>query len=102
LKDVEKEPVWNKSYESDVMKKSHSRESVPCFMYWGCTVLIDKDMMVLQNHTNSEMDVQDPSGETNPTSHDASQAIIMKVEEVSDAEEEAGPVQISFPKIKSE
>jgi hypothetical protein len=35
LKDVEKKRVWNKRYESDVMKKSHSRESVSCFMYWG-------------------------------------------------------------------
>jgi hypothetical protein len=85
-----------------VVKKSHSRESVPCFIYWGCTVLIDKDMMVLQKHTNSEMEVQDPCGETNPTSRDASQAINIKVEEVSDAEEEACPVPISFPKIKAE
>jgi hypothetical protein len=59
-------------------------------------------MMILQNHTNSEMKVPDPSGETNPTSSDASQAISIKVEEVSDAEEEAGPVPISFPKIKAE
>jgi hypothetical protein len=59
-------------------------------------------MMVLQNHTNSEMEVQDPCGETNPTSRDASQAINIKVEEVSEAEEEVGPVPITFPKIKAE
>jgi hypothetical protein len=59
------------------------------------------DMMVLQNLTKSEMEVRDPCGE-NPTSHDASQAINIKVEEVSDAEEEAGPVPIPFPKIKAE
>jgi hypothetical protein len=64
--------------------------------------MIDKDMMVLQNHTNSEMEVQDPCDETNPTSRDASQGFNRKVEEVSDAEEEEGPVPISFPKIKSE
>jgi hypothetical protein len=64
--------------------------------------MIDNDMMVLQNHTNSEMEVQDPCGETNPTSLDASQAIIIKAEEVSDAEEEAGPMPISFQKIKAE
>jgi hypothetical protein len=60
------------------------------------------DMMVLQSCTNSEMEIRDPCSETTPTSCDASYAIHMKVEEVSDAEEEAGPVSISFPKIKAE
>jgi hypothetical protein len=60
-----------------------------------------KDVMVLQNRTNSRMEVRDPCCETNPTS-DASQAINIKVEKVSDAEEEEGPVPISFPKIKAE
>jgi hypothetical protein len=64
--------------------------------------MIDMDMMILQNHTNSGMEVRDPCGETDPTSRDASQAINIKVEAVSDAEEEKGPVQISFPKIKVE
>jgi hypothetical protein len=64
--------------------------------------MIGKDMMVLQNHTNSEMEVQDPCGETNTTSHDARQAINIRVEEVSDAEEEAGTVPIPFPKIKAD
>jgi hypothetical protein len=41
-------------------------------------------------------------GETNPTFWDASHAINIKVEEVSDAEEEEDPVPISFPKIKAE
>jgi hypothetical protein len=45
------------------------------------------------------MEVQDPCGEMNPTSCDASQAINIKVE---DAEEEAGPVPITFPEIKAE
>jgi hypothetical protein len=58
--------------------------------------MIEKDMMVLQKHTNSEMEVQDPCGKTNP-----SLAISIKVE-VSGAEEEEGPVPISFPKIKVE
>jgi hypothetical protein len=66
------------------------------------SALIDKDIMVLQNHTHSEMEVQDPCGETYPKSHDASQAINIKVEEVSDAEQEAGPVPITFPEIKAE
>jgi hypothetical protein len=64
--------------------------------------MIGKDMMVLQNHTNSEMEVQDPCDETKPTSHEASQAINIKVEEVSEAEEEASPVPIPFLEIKAE
>jgi hypothetical protein len=47
------------------------------------------------------MEVQDPCDETNATSHDASQAINIKVEELSDAEEEAGPMPISYPKIEA-
>jgi hypothetical protein len=58
--------------------------------------------MVLQNHTNSAMELRDPCGEPNPTTLDASQVINIKVEKVSDAEEEEGPVQITFPKIKAE
>jgi hypothetical protein len=64
--------------------------------------MIDKDVVVLQNHTNSGMELQDPCGEPNPTSGYASQAINIKVEEVSDAEEEMCPVLITSPKIKSE
>jgi hypothetical protein len=64
--------------------------------------MIDKDVMVLQNHTNSAMELWDRYGEQNPTSGDASQAINMKVEKVSDVEEEVGPVPIKFPKIKTE
>jgi hypothetical protein len=48
------------------------------------------------------MYVWDPRNEMNSTYCDASQAINVKVEEVSDAEEEEGPVPISFPKIKTE
>jgi hypothetical protein len=67
----------------------------------GCTAIIDKDIMVLQNHSKLEMDVQDPCSEMYPASCDASQAISMKVE-VSDAEEEEGPVSITFLKIKAD
>jgi hypothetical protein len=63
--------------------------------------MIDKDVMVLQDHTNSAMEVPDLCGERNPTSGDASQAIKIKFQ-VSDAEEEEGPVPISFPKLKAE
>jgi hypothetical protein len=64
--------------------------------------MIDKNVMVLQNHTNTVTEELDPCGESDPTSGDASQAINIKVEEVSDAEEEVGPVPITFPKIKTE
>jgi hypothetical protein len=85
-----------------MMKKSQSNESIPRFMQWGCGAMIDKDVMVLQNCTNSAMELRDPCGEPNPASRDASQVINIKVEEVSDAEEDEGPVPISFPKIKAE
>jgi hypothetical protein len=59
-------------------------------------------MMVLQNHTNSEKQEWDPCSETYAASGNASQAISIKVEEVSDAEEEEGPVPITFLKIKAD
>jgi hypothetical protein len=64
--------------------------------------MIDKDMMVLQIYTNLEEFVPGPCGETYPTSDDANQTMNIKAEEVSDAEEEEGPVPITFPKIKAE
>jgi hypothetical protein len=64
--------------------------------------MIYKGVMLLQNHTNSVMEVLDQCGEPNPTSGDASHAIYIKVEEVSDAGEEEGPVPITFPEIKAE
>jgi hypothetical protein len=64
--------------------------------------MIDIGVMVLQKCTKSEIEVRDPCGETTPTSGDASEAINIKVEEISDVEEETGPVPISFPKIKAE
>jgi hypothetical protein len=63
--------------------------------------MIDKDVMVLQNRTNSAMEQRDPCGEPNPTAGDASHTIYIKVE-VSDTEEEVGPVPITFPEIKAE
>jgi hypothetical protein len=63
--------------------------------------MIDKDMMVLQNQADLEKEVQGSCSETYPTSCGASQDTSIKVE-VSDAEEEEGPVPISFLKIKAE
>jgi hypothetical protein len=59
-------------------------------------------MMILQNHTNLELDVRDPSSETYPASCDASQDNSIKLEEVSEAEKEEEPVPITFLKIKME
>jgi hypothetical protein len=64
--------------------------------------MTDKDVMVLHNHTNSAMEELDPCGEPSPTSCDASQALNIKAEEVSVAEEEVSPVPITFPEIKTE
>jgi hypothetical protein len=64
--------------------------------------MIDRDVMLLQDRKNSEMGVWNDCGETNPTSGDVSEVISIKVEEVSDAEDEEGPVPITFPKMKTE
>ena len=58
--------------------------------------------MVLQNCTNSENALVGPYGETYPTPHDANQAMNVKAEAVSDAEEEEDPVPITFPEMKAE
>jgi hypothetical protein len=69
----------------------------------GFAAMIDKDVMCLQYRTNSRMEVGDPCGETDPTSGDGSQAISIKVEKVSDADDDdAGPVPITCIKIKAE
>jgi hypothetical protein len=54
--------------------------------------MIDKDMIVLQSYTNSEKVSVGPYGE---------QAMNIKAEEGSDAEDEAGPVPITFPEVKA-
>jgi hypothetical protein len=64
--------------------------------------VIDKDMMVLQNYTNSENILMGLYGETHRACHDANQAMDIKAEDVSDAKEEEHPVAITFPGIKAE
>ncbi|XP_023712240.1 uncharacterized protein LOC111867015 [Cryptotermes secundus] len=54
------------------------------------------------NCTNSENVLVGPYGETYPASHDASQAMNIKAEDVSDLQEEADPVRITFQEIKAE
>jgi hypothetical protein len=96
-----KKTVQNCCCVLDEIKISHSKEIAPCFMYWSCTAVIDKDMMDLQNCTSVEKDVLGPYGEAYPSSHDANQAMNIKAE-VSDAEEEEEPVPITFVEIKTE
>jgi hypothetical protein len=43
-----------------------------------------------------------PYGEIYPASHDANQAVNIKAEEVSDADEEADPLHIAVQEIKAE
>ncbi|XP_033608918.1 uncharacterized protein LOC117282626, partial [Cryptotermes secundus] len=59
-------------------------------------------MMLLQNCTNSEKVLVGPYGETYPASHDASQAMNIKAEAVSDSQEEADPVRITFQEMEAE
>ncbi|XP_033610184.1 zinc finger protein 345-like [Cryptotermes secundus] len=54
------------------------------------------------NCTNSKKVLVGPYGEIYPVSHDANQAMNAKAEEVSDAEEEADPLQIRVQEIKAE
>jgi hypothetical protein len=58
--------------------------------------------MVLQNSTNTENVLVGPYGELYPASHDASQAMNIKTEEVSDVQENADPVKITFQEMKTE
>jgi hypothetical protein len=60
-----------------------------------------KIRMVLQNYTHSENILVGPHGETSPACHDGNQAMNIKAEEVSDAEEEADLVPITFPEVKA-
>jgi hypothetical protein len=58
--------------------------------------------MVLQNCTNSENVLVGPYGEMYPASHDANQAMKIKMEEVSDPQEEAHPFRITIQEMKAE
>jgi hypothetical protein len=59
-------------------------------------------MIFLQNSTKSENILVGPYGETYPAYHDGNQAMDVKAEYFSDAEEEEVPVAITFPEIKAE
>jgi hypothetical protein len=61
-----------------------------------------KDIMALQNYTNSEAVLVGPYGETYPASRDENQAMNIKAEDVSDTQEEVDPVRITVQEIKAE
>jgi hypothetical protein len=56
----------------------------------------------LQSYTNSEIILVGPYGETYPASHDANQAMNIKDEEISDAQEGVDPMGITIQEIKAE
>jgi hypothetical protein len=64
--------------------------------------MTDKRSNFLQNCTNSEKVLVGPYGEIYPASHDANQAMSIKAEVVSDAEEAADPVRIAVQEVKAE
>jgi hypothetical protein len=61
-----------------------------------------RKMWFLQSYTYSENLSVGPYGETYPASHDANQAMNVKAEAASHAEEEEDPVPITFKKMKAE
>jgi hypothetical protein len=61
-----------------------------------------KDILVLQNSTNSESILVGPYGEKYPGSQVEKQTMNIKTEEVSDAQEDADPVQITVQEMKAE
>jgi hypothetical protein len=101
FKVAEKKYVWNRCYRLHVMKKSHSRRAYAVHL-WCFITMAEKDTMVLQSCTNSEKIFIDPLGETYPACHDGDQAVNIKAEEVSGAEEEVDPVQITVQDMKPE
>jgi uncharacterized protein YaaN involved in tellurite resistance len=58
--------------------------------------------VVLQNSTNSENILVGPYGEMYPACHDASQAMNIKTEEVSDAQDDADRVKMRVQEMKAE
>jgi hypothetical protein len=64
--------------------------------------MTNEAMMVLQNYKDLGNTVPGPCAETGTTSYDATQAMNIKAEEVSDADEKEDPLQTTFPNIKAE
>jgi hypothetical protein len=66
------------------------------------TMMINKGIVLLQNCMDLQKDMQGSCSETCPVSHDANQITSIKVENVSDTEEEEDPVPLKYSGIKSE
>jgi hypothetical protein len=64
--------------------------------------VFDEGTLALQNYMDLEKGVPCPYDETYLTTHDASQTMNIKEEEISDVDVEEGPVPITFPEIKAE
>jgi hypothetical protein len=65
-------------------------------------MIIDKSIVLLQNCMDLQKDTEGPRSETCPTSRDAYQATSVKVEDVSDTEQEEDPVPLRYSGIKME
>jgi hypothetical protein len=88
---------WVRCNEKQLFQGGHT-----LFRAWCCTVVTWKIRLFFQNSANSENVLVGPYGETYPASHDASQAMNIKTEEVSDEQEDADPLQITFQEMKAE
>jgi hypothetical protein len=64
--------------------------------------MIDKGVVLLQNYMDLRKDIHGSCSETSPLSHDANQIISVKIEDVSDIEEEKDPVPFIYSRIKTE
>jgi hypothetical protein len=64
--------------------------------------MVDREITDLQNYTKPENVLVGPYGETYAACRDASQALNIKVEGLSDAEEEKDPVPRAAEELKVE
>jgi hypothetical protein len=91
------------SNDFDSCREEHQyKTALMSFNVWCCTAISEKDVMVFQSYMNSENVLVGPYGETYQASHDADQAMNVRTEAVSDAEEEEDPVPIKFQRIKAD
>jgi hypothetical protein len=86
----------------DVMRNSLSKESMYCLMCGVVHPFLRMMWWFLQNCTDSENVLVDPHDETYPASHDADQAMDIKVKGGSDVEVEDNLLPVSFSEIKAE
>jgi hypothetical protein len=65
-------------------------------------MIIDDGTVLLQNCMDFQKDMQGSCSESCPTSCDANQIVSIKVEDVSDIEEEEDPLALRYSGIKTE